>query len=106
MEKTSTNLLCRKFHITPETGKPLDEIIPKPGRRPMSIVMKTHCIQPDRKENAKMNAHGMNSLKSRLKERQPEALEVPEPIETWTLEEFDYLPFELERHGHEEDSAH
>lgn len=53
-----------------------------------------------------MNAHGMNSLKSTLNDRQPEALDVPEPIETWTLEEFDYLPFELGQHQHEEDFAH
>jgi hypothetical protein len=39
----------------------------------MSIVIKTHCIQPDRKESAKMNAHGTNSLESSLKARQPEA---------------------------------
>ena len=62
----------------------------------MSIVMKTHCIQPDGKENAMMNAHGMNSLKSWLENKQPETLDVPEPIETRTLQEFDYLPFELE----------
>lgn len=53
-----------------------------------------------------MNAHGMNSLKSWLENKQPETLDVPEPIETWTLEEFDCLPFEFRQHGHEEDSTH